>query len=739
MLLVSGFTGRDGREPSSADIQYMIEEHPDANIGVRLPKGVLGLDVDAYGDKNGDKTIAELEERLGPLPPTYSTTSRGEDQPSRIYLFQVPPDLTWRDDLAGVDLIHEHLRYIVVEPSKHPDTGERYRWYGPDSKRLRSIPHSTDPTRLPESWVDHLSAGSVEDGPYKAQVDDTQIKEWWSQAEPGPTMCQRVQDQSEDLIAFLNNPGGKSRHTESTSQSMALVGLAAAGHPGVADALKEVGEIFVDVVTEPGEGQRTRSQAVKEWRSLIGGATKKAMVDHPQPKRSGDPCHRVAVDVVPESPKIPDDVWEARPELEHIRQAAWNRGRSADAVLSVVLPRIAAGSPHTLRLPAIVGSSASLSFLTALVGPPGSGKSNAASIGKDLIASRNIKPECDGVPIGSGEGIIELLFEWKKERNEQTGKYEKIKRQTRHNAYIYVDEGEVMIRTAARKSGSTFAPTIRTIFTGGVLGQTNAGDETRRLIPQGQALYGIVFAFQPAIIEPIFGEAGAGTPQRFYFASATVPSPPPKDRSAYPGSLEVPDLGRLGPYAVDRGGPGYSVHELVIPRKVELEVAERDHQKQQHGTTRLNEHQDLMQLKVAAILAILQGRLDMSIEDWQLAESLCEVSRQVRDNLLADIHERSEGRELAAQEMMAQRSVASSEATRQFFVIDTAELITKKITEHPGDFAPGTLSNQVSPARREVLEDSLDHAFAIGWIHVVVEPGQGEDKQRYYPGNKEMN
>jgi hypothetical protein len=161
----------------------------------------------------------------------------------------------------------------------------------------------------------------------------------------------------------------------------------------------------------------------------------------------------------------PDDVWQARPELDHIRRAAHSRGRSADAVLVATLARIAADTPHTVRLPAIVGAPCGLTIIAAISGPPGSGKSTAANIATELIPAQVLKPECDGVPPGSGEGFIELLFDWVTEPDPDTGKKTRVHRQTRHNAYMYVDEGEVLTKLAGRQSGATLLPLLRSAFT----------------------------------------------------------------------------------------------------------------------------------------------------------------------------------------------------------------------------------------------------------------------------------
>ena len=70
----------------------------------------------------------------------------------------------------------------------------------------------------------------------------------------------------------------------------------------------------------------------------------------------------------PEQPEpttnLPSAFWIARPSLAHVRQAAHSRHRSADAVLHVVLARVAA-MIEPARIDTGVGSPASLNYFAA--------------------------------------------------------------------------------------------------------------------------------------------------------------------------------------------------------------------------------------------------------------------------------------------------------------------------------------------------------------------------------------
>jgi len=125
------------------------------NLALRLPPGVIGLDVDNYDGKRGGLTLAEHEARLGALPPTYALTARDPAQGSGIRLYAVPDDWAGVGELPGghVDLIQPHLRFVMAPGSLH-HTGQRYQLYDP-SVRVDTagvLPARTELPPLPELW-----------------------------------------------------------------------------------------------------------------------------------------------------------------------------------------------------------------------------------------------------------------------------------------------------------------------------------------------------------------------------------------------------------------------------------------------------------------------------------------------------------------------------------------------------------------------------------------------------------
>lgn len=142
--------------------------NPDANIALRLPDGVIGIDLDLYEDPTKDHPAEErqaawkeLEARLGPLPESPRATCRN-DGISGIRLYRVPAG--WKatgilpaapvcqghplpdgrealpgDSVSPGEVIQHHHRYMVAPPSLHP-SGRRYRWHGGNLPPVSDLP-----------------------------------------------------------------------------------------------------------------------------------------------------------------------------------------------------------------------------------------------------------------------------------------------------------------------------------------------------------------------------------------------------------------------------------------------------------------------------------------------------------------------------------------------------------------------------------------------------------------------
>jgi hypothetical protein len=407
---------------------------------------------------------------------------------------------------------------------------------------------------------------------------------------------------------------------------------------------------------------------------------------------------------------LPEEVWSSRPVLGHIRQAAHSRARCADAVLLYVLARTAALIPPSVVLPGIVGGRASLNFFGGIVSASGGGKTTAGAVARELVPIVREDVVAD-VPPGSGEGLAELYFETVTEEG-AGGKRVKVKRQTKTGAYIYVDEAQMLVEMGNRR-GATIMPTLRSAWSGDNLGQSNATADTHRVLPVHGYRMALMVGFQVQYAADLIADAAGGTPQRFVFATATdptVPDTPP----CWPGPLEI-----VVPPIVSGGT------EIAVVKAVSDEVYRRSLAvtRGQYAPGPLDTHRDLVRLKVAALLAALEARLDVDCADWDLAGSIMATSDAVRRRAVDSARRQAGMQEDAIANKLAKRRVVA-EATVETRALESgARCLARKVHRENKVVAKRDLMSAVSSKHRKLasIDDMIDLAVGEQWIV----PGSG--------------
>jgi len=138
------------------------------NLGLRMPRQVIGLDVDEYEDHAGASTLAKAEADLGDLPPTYRNTARGHGDAGHRFFrtgmgrIAIPgaEEILAKAYGPNIEILHYGRRYAVAWPSLNAAAGlAPYRWYAPDGELLTGPPPRViDLPVLPEAWQELLTA-----------------------------------------------------------------------------------------------------------------------------------------------------------------------------------------------------------------------------------------------------------------------------------------------------------------------------------------------------------------------------------------------------------------------------------------------------------------------------------------------------------------------------------------------------------------------------------------------------
>lgn len=341
----SGFTGFGGAYPDDAQIAQWLATSSDGNVALRMPPGVLGIDVDAYGSKTGGQSLSIAEQEWGELPPTWRVTSRS-DGISGIRFFRVPEGLAWPSVVGpGIETVHRGHRYAVTWPSIHPEGG-RYEWlyHNDQGTAIAEPPTVNQLPWLPATWVEGLTKGEEERGTARAgastHVIAENLEEW--ETEGGP--CRQVLTKVAEVDAALHGPPG-SRHDTVRDKLLKVIRLGQVGHSGVGWAMDHMGELFIDVVG-PDRGHQS---AEAEWRSLVQGGADVILGDM-KPRQScyGDRCE---ADRLP-SLDLPVVVPQAQVILDPFTAAA--SAREEGVGLYADLGWVAAGGvPPQLPMPEV--------------------------------------------------------------------------------------------------------------------------------------------------------------------------------------------------------------------------------------------------------------------------------------------------------------------------------------------------------------------------------------------------
>lgn len=356
-------------------------------------------------------------------------------------------------------------------------------------------------------------------------------------------------------------------------------------------------------------------------------------------------------------PEMVVGFWERRHELGQIRQLARERGVSPWATLGAVLAMVTCRvGPHVV-LPPIVGGVASLNLLVGLVGPSGKGKGAAWAVAEEYLDARGKFPMEE---VGTSQGIDSCFTE----TSPKAGSI-----QFNDVAFFYVPEIDTM-KAHSEMSGSALLPHLRKIWSGEALGARYAKQENRRPVRAHAYRASVVAGIQPARSGVLLADVDGGTPQRWLWLPVFDPDAiNPKARlqpPRYVGKPPAIDYDVWVPAGEQRGEKNEPVavemksrYELQVCQQAqdEIRLARYENLRTEYGS--MDSHSLLTRLKVAAALAFLDRRSEVTVEDWELTLPLMWISNDTRAKCMqavADVEQeehRRRGRGRAHQDLAA--------------------------------------------------------------------------------------
>lgn len=322
------------------------------------------------------------------------------------------------------------------------------------------------------------------------------------------------------------------------------------------------------------------------------------------------------------------EFWNSRKDLMYIRDYARAKGvRTAPwALLFTTLARLSVIVPPNVVIPEFAGGSPmGLNVFVALIGNSGDGKGLTERAARNLIP--DIKDAVTTQP-ASGEGVASLFA---RRATDEEG--HSVLECTTSRALLSIPEITALGGTAKRV-GSTVVPTLTSAYSGETLGFWNKNEGNRLQVPEYGYRLSLVTGVQPANLSVLMNEAGTGLPQRFLWASVLDPDAPenadevplePFDTSRLPESPSMRSLDTLYQAGsrwnmMNHGDTGYPLTYMGFPECAKAAVEQDSYRRLrgQRGDS-LDSHSIGVKLKLAALFALLQQRLEVSEADWMLS------------------------------------------------------------------------------------------------------------------------
>lgn len=314
---------------------------------------------------------------------------------------------------------------------------------------------------------------------------------------------------------------------------------------------------------------------------------------------------------------LPEEFWAARPLFQHLRRAAQSAMASPEGVLLAGLALVASRVMPNVKLPAPIGSPASLNHMFVLCGDSADGKSTCRKVAKGAIRLDDGVAPWHSFGPSSGQGVAGQFQRLVKQQGQPA-----FLERTRWAAFAHVEESDTMQALLANKT-NTIGAVLRQGAFGEELSYGNIG-ETQTNLPEHS--YRLIFwmCMQPELSDWLLGTGAGGLPQRFVWGCVRDPRIVDCE---HPGVFPVRVAIETMPDPVTMRPRDELV--MTCTEEIRLEIREAARQRKIHGNLAGEEfdgHSVLNRFKLAGHIALADGRLAITADDWDLARMVMATS-----------------------------------------------------------------------------------------------------------------
>lgn len=403
--------------------------------------------------------------------------------------------------------------------------------------------------------------------------------------------------------------------------------------------------------------------------------------------------------------------WKSRPVLEHIHTFARARIVAPWALLGCVLARVLVTVTPQVQLPPLTGGRASLNLFVALSGPSGSGKDASYNASEDCLDYGPVN--YSDKPLGTGEGLSAMFVRWDAKAKEMV--------QFNTAALVFVGEIDTLGAIGSRQ-GATILPMLRQAAMGQTLGFSNAHEDTTRIVPSHAYRLCLIAGLQPTRSGVLLNDRAGGTPQRFIYMPTVDPETPDFEPD------EPPVWRWQRPHF---GVNGFSPKTLKLPAHVKETIKLGRRAGIRGETPPTDSHSLLTREKVAAGLAILDGRTEVNEDDWALSGVIMTVSDRTRAMCAQALKVEAQKENVGKALQEAERSVIVTERMDEEAIRKLTGRIRLKLRAAGGRMKHGELSRALTSKEREYFDPAMSALTRSGEVVAEKDIYRGNERVLY--------
>jgi hypothetical protein len=403
--------------------------------------------------------------------------------------------------------------------------------------------------------------------------------------------------------------------------------------------------------------------------------------------------------------------WKSRPVLEHIHTFARARIVAPWALLGCVLARVLVTVSPQVQLPPLTGGRASLNLFVALSGPSGSGKDASYGASEDCLDYGPVGHS--DKPLGTGEGLAAMFVRWDAKAKEMV--------QFNTAALVFVGEIDTLGAIGSRQ-GATVLPMLRQAAMGQTLGFANAHEDTTRIVQGHTYRLCLVAGLQPTRSGVLLNDRNGGTPQRFiYMPTVDVDTPDHEPDEPATWRWRRPEFRQNG----------FSPTTLILPAHVKESIKAGRRMGARGEAPPVDSHSMLTREKVASGLAILDGRSEVTDDDWSLSGVVMTVSDRTRAMCAQALKVEAAKENVGKALQEAERTVIVADRVDEEAVKKLTAKVKNKLRAEPEGLRMGALMRAVAYRERDHLEPAITALVRAGEIVREVDKYRGKECVRF--------